>query len=533
MPDPDSSSRCFALANLAAALQKYARFSIVKPLATADWTVIAAYLAGILAFGLWSGRGQKSTRDYFLGREVIPWWGVGLSIVATETSALTFISVPAMAYGGDLTLMQMILGYVIARILLAIYLVPHYFKGEIFSAYQLLEHAFGPQSRRMAAGIFLVACTLGAGVRVYVSCIPIQLMLGVDVLTAILIFVGLTLVYTTLGGIRSVVWTDAAQFLLFMAGGIYTLLYVPSLVDGGWTAAMQKAAAAGKLHWFNPEFSLAAPFNIFMGLIGGTVLVLFSHGADQMIVQQVLTCGSVRAGRRALILSAVIILPLFLIFLLTGVLLWVYDGQFNLHELVPKNTAGLKQNDYIYPLFILRVVPPWFKGFLIVAILSAAMSSVASALAALSSVSTMDIVKGLSRRPRNDAFYFRFSKGSMVFWCAVLVAVAFASRQAPFVYNLAFTLTGLTSGAMLGGVLLAVFWRGGGALPVMAGMAASVLVMIGLSQISWTVEVAGTPETRKIFWPWFTLFGTTVTVAVAWLVARFSKVHASAASPAR
>ena len=502
----------------------------MKHLSAADWMVIAAYLAGILAFGLWSGRGQKSTRDYFLGKEVIPWWGVGLSIVATETSALTFISVPAMAYGGDLTLMQMILGYVIARILLAIYLVPHYFKGEIFSAYQLLENTFGKSSRRMAGGIFLIACTLGAGVRVFVSCIPIQLMLGVDILTAILIFVGLTLVYTTLGGIRSVIWTDAAQFMLFMAGGIYTLFYVPTLVEGGWAGALEKAAAAGKLHWFNPHFSLAAPFNIFMGLLGGTVLVLFSHGADQMIVQQVLTCGTVKSGRKALILSAVIIVPLFLIFLLTGVFLWVYDGQFNLHELVPKNTAGLKQNDYIYPLFILTVVPPWFKGFLIVAILSAAMSSVASALAALSSVSTMDIVKGLSRQPRSDAFYFRFSRCSMVFWCAMLVGVAFVSRQAPFVYNLAFTLTGLTSGAMLGGVLLAVFWRNAGPVPVMIGMAASVLVMIGVSQISWTVESGGKPETQKVFWPWFTLVGTAVTFAVPWIIARFGRTRPATAS---
>ncbi len=476
-------------------------------LSIGDWLVIVAYLAGILVFGLWSGQGQKNTRDYFLGKEDIPWWGVGLSIVATETSALTFISVPAMAYGGNLALLQIIIGYVIARVVLALVLVPHYFKGEIYSAYQLIEHAFGPAARRMAGGFFLITCTLGAGVRVFVTCIPIQLMLGVDLFTAILLFVGLALVYTYVGGIKSVVWTDAAQFLLFMAGGIYTLCYVPMLVEGGWAGAMQKAAAAGKLHWLNMRFSLAEPFNIWMGLLGATVLVLFSHGADQMIVQQVLTCKSVKNGRKALILSAVIVFPLFLVFLLTGVLLWVYDGQFHLHTLIPKTTAGLKQNDYLYPLFILTVVPHWLKGFLIVAILSAAMSSVSAALAALSSVSTMDIFKGLSRQPRSEEFYFRLSKYSTVFWCVMLVLVAFISREAPFVYNLAFTLTGLTSGAMLGGLVLALFTKKGSPVPVLIGMSVSLIAMIFVSTV-WK---------QQVFWPWYTLIGTTVTLAAAWI----------------
>ncbi len=487
-------------------------------LSAADWLVILLYLLGISALGVWSGRGQRSTRDYFLGKEHLPWWGVGLSIVATETSALTFISVPALAYGGDLGLLQIIIGYVIARVILAVVLVPHYFKGEIYSAYQLIEQAFGTPARRLAGAFFLIAATLGAGVRVYVTCIPIQLMLGVDVFTAILIFVGLALVYTCIGGIKSVIWTDATQFLLFMAGGIFTLCYVPTLVEGGWAGALHQAAAAGKLHWLNLEFSLAAPFNLWMGLFGATVLVMFSHGADQMIVQQVLTCKSVPGGRKALILSAAIIFPLFVIFLLTGTLLWVYYQQFPLGIAIPQNAAGLKQNDYIYPIFILSVVPHWLKGFLIVAILSAAMSSVSAALAALSSVSTMDIFKGWSRQPRDEAFYLRFSRRSTVFWCAILVLVALVSRQTTFVYNLAFSLTGLTSGAMLGALLLAVFWRKGNSTPVVSGMLASLAVMIALlclPKMAWSKEIWMKVVGAEIFWPWYTLIGTAVTLIVA------------------
>jgi Na+/proline symporter len=240
-----------------------------------------------------------------------------------------------------------------------------------------------------------------------------------------------------------------------------------------------------------------------------------------MVVQQVLTCKSVANGRKALILSAAIIFPVFLVFLLTGVLLWAYDAQFDLQQFIPKNTAGLKQNDYIYPLFILKSVPPWLKGFLIVAILSAAMSSVSSALAALSSVSTMDILKGLARKERGEQYFFRVSRASTVFWCGMLVLVAFLSRQATFVYNLAFTLNGLTSGAILGGVLLAVFARRGGSLPVIAGMVVSLLCMVGVSRIEWTVEIGGRSETMQVFWPWYTLIGTSVTLVVTWAVRTF------------
>src|SRR5436305_4053316 len=222
-----------------------------------DWGVIVVYLLGIIGLGVWFGRDQHTTRDYFLGGKNIPWWGIGLSIVAAETSALTIIGVPATAYGGNIAFLQMIVGYVIARIILAVVLVPHYFKGEIYSPYELFANTFGPAARQTAGGFFLISETLAAGVRVYVASIPVKLMLGDrllafgtgdPILGAILLFVVLSLLYTYIGGVKAVIWTDAVQFGLFLLGGIYALAYIPSLVDGGAAAVFSKAGEAGKLH---------------------------------------------------------------------------------------------------------------------------------------------------------------------------------------------------------------------------------------------------------------------------------------------
>jgi SSS family transporter len=474
-----------------------------------DWGIVLLYLAGIILFGISLGKGQKTTRDYFLGSRSVSWWGVGVSIVATETSALTFIGIPALAYGSDWSLLQIILGYVIARVVLAWVLVPHYFRGEIYSPYQLITRALGPGAGRLAGGMFLISGTLAAGVRVYVTSIPVQLMLGIDLFSAILLFVLLSWTYTYVGGIKAVIWTDVIQFLLFMAGGVFTVLYVPALLKGGWGGMMDPAAAAGKLHWLNLSFSWGMPFNLWMGILGGTFQVLSSHGADQLIVQRVLTCRSVADGRRALILSAAIILPLFLLFLATGTGLWAYYQEHPLAMPLPANSAGLVQNDYIYPIFILTVIPHAIKGFLMVAILSAAMSSVSSALSALAAVSTMDFA-GVLRGPQaGGPPTLLWSRLATVFWAVMLIGVAYASREAELVLNLAFSLSGITSGALLGGLLLAVFLKPPTARPLWAGILGSVGTMVGIH--FWIHFYAK----DAIAWPWFTLIGTLATLGIA------------------
>lgn len=504
----------------------------MNQLSVADWGMVVVYLAGVVALGTWCGRGLRDTRDYFLGSRNVAWWGIGMSIVATETSALTMIAVPAMAYGDNVAFVQMVFGYVLARIVLAIVMVPYYFRGEIYSPYQLFDRAFGRGARQTAGGLFLLSETLAAGVRVYVACIPLQLVLGISVLPAILLFIGLSLVYTYIGGVKAVIWTDAVQFCLFVAGGLFVLLYIPSRLEGGWIGALGEAAAAGKLHWLNTEFSLHPPFNLWMGIIGGTVLGLSSHGAEQLIVQRVLTCGTVAEGRKALMFSAVVILPLFCIFLLAGTMLWAFYQAHPFQIALPEVTpgSGIQANDFVLPIFIITEMPHVLRGLLIVAILSAAMSSVSSALSALASVSTMDFLKPLVREERSERSWLRIGKISTLLWAVALVGVAYWSREKSFVLNVAFSLRGLTSGALLGGLALAVFGRRGRSTPVVGGMLAALGTMTAihlLPRLEWTGELWRAWVGPEIFWPWYTLIGATVCLVVAWSLSRTTQWRVS------
>ena len=482
-------------------------FAAAHSLAPLDWVVIAAYLAGIIALGMWLGRGQKTTRDYFLGGRDLPWWGVALSIVATETSALTFIGVPAMLFakGGNLGFIQVVLGFAIGRLVLAAVMVPYYFKNEIYSPFALIGNAFGSGAHKTAAGFFLIAGTLAAGVRVFVTCIPLQLMLGWDVTSAILLFVGLSLVYTAIGGLKAVVWTDAVQFGLFVVGGLFALFYIPTLIDGGWGTAMDTAREGGKLVWLNTDFSLGAPFNIWMGIFGATIFVLFTHGIDQLVAQRVLACRSIADGRKALVFSAVTILPMMLLFLFVGVLLWAHYQHTPMAIEIPENVFGKKQTDYAFPIFMLTEAPVGVKGLLLVGIFAAAMSSVSSALSALASVSVMDL--GLSKSAQDDNAKLKLSRKATIFWGIALVGVAYASREVDSVMNTAFALAGLTSGGLLGGVLLALTWKQTDGRPIIIGMASSLAAMLAIKY--------GLKE--AIHWPWYTAIGCGITLLTAML----------------
>lgn len=487
-----------------------------------DWLIIAAYLIGVIVLGSWLGRGQRTTRDYFLGNREIPWWGVGMSIVATETSALTFIGIPALAYGGNILFIQIVAGYVIARVLLAIFLVPRYFRNEIYSPYELFASHCGEGARRTAAILFLIAGTLAAGVRVYVTCIPIQLLLGFDksqIIWAILLFVGLALIYTYVGGIKAVVWTDAIQFGLFVVGGLFVLAYVPWQMEGSISQVMSLAHQNGKTEWLSGAFTLDLPYNIWMGIIGATFMACATHGVDQLIVQRVLSCGSVAEGRKSLIFSAVVIFPLFLIFLFVGLALWAYYQQTPLPMPLPETEAGMPQNQYIFPIFIFTAIPTGLKALLIVGILAAAMSSVSSALSALASVLTMDLLNHWWVTRHNEPIHLNLSRHATLFWGIMLILVAYLSQQTTSILNLAFSLNGLTNGAMLGGILFVLAHRRPRTGPVIFGMLLSLAIMSAIHFIprsplnQWWMDWVGT----TVAWPWYTLIGTAVMLGAAWL----------------
>ena len=524
--------------------------------AAIDWVVVIGYLLLMIFMGVWMSGGQKSTRDYFLGGRNIPWWAVGLAIIACETSALTFIGVPAMAFGalsrneaghlvasgGSIDYLQIIIGYVVARIIVAVMMVPHYFKGDVYSPYQILTKSFGKGPRYLASGLFLIGGSLGAGVRIYVTAIAVMVVFRVfypdwGIMHSIALFTTVAFIYTWVGGIKAVIWADVIQFSIFVIGGAYALYFIPTLLDGGWDEMMRIGAETGRLTWIrsglvsmqsfqdsggsgfggfiwaNIKEIIGGRFNIWMGLIGATIGVMCSHGVDQLNVQRVLTCKNAREGGKALVLSAFLIFPLFLMFLMVGVALYAYYStngfNFGIDPWNPTDLTATPKADYIFPIFIVTQVPTVLKGLLIAGILAAAMSSISGALAALGSVAVMDFYRVLDRNRKSEKFYLGLSRWGIIAVSLVLMVIAYLCKNAPLVFNLAFTLAGLTSGAILGAVLFAMWKKRCYPGPIMAGMVASVVVVTIIVIMVRNGVIA-------MNWPWFTPIGTAVTLLVAY-----------------
>ena len=523
---------------------------------TSDIIVVILYLSLMMGIGWWASIGQKSARDYFLGGRNIPWWAVGMAIIATETSALTFIAVPAMAFGaltrdasgnlvvqqGAIDYLQLIIGYVLARIIISILMVPHYFKGDVYSPYQVLMKSFGKAPRYVASAFFLVGGSLGAGVRIYVTAIPVMMIFKVyfpwwNINYSILVFTIISIIYTYIGGVKAVIWTDVIQFFIFVIGGIAALFCITSLVDGGWHKIIEIGRDTHRLTWIRSglvsldEFHKSGGsgfwgflwtnikeimgakgnFNIWMGLIGATIGVMCSHGVDQLNVQRVLNCKNAKEGSRALILSAVLIFPLFWLFLMVGVSLYAFYYLNNFDFIMNPWGPDMKPKaDYIFPIFIMTHMPPILKGFIIAAILAAAMSSISGALSALGSVMVMDIFRVMDKKQRTEKEYLRISKYGIMLASISLIVVAYLSQGTPLVFNLAFQLAGLTSGALLGSVLFAIWKKRCYPGPIIAGMISSFIV-------ATIILIMSKMGILKIFWPWFTPIGTATTLGVAYL----------------
>src|SRR3954452_20794313 len=287
-----------------------------------DYLIIAAYLAGITLFGLQFRKRQRSLKDYFLADRNIPWWAIALSIVAAETSTLTIISIPGLAYDTNLTFLQVGLGYLVGRIIISFVLLPHYFRGELYTAYELIERRFGRRLRSLTAGLFLLTRAAAEGVRVYAVSVVVAIALGTGEITSIAIITALTLVYTFEGGLAAVIWTDVVQTVIYVGGTLVGLFTVLHLVPGGWTAIHAAALSAGKLQVFNFNASPYIPYTFWAGLIGGTFFTTASHGTDQLIVQRLLAARSQKQSVTALISSGVAIVFQFALFLILGVMLW-------------------------------------------------------------------------------------------------------------------------------------------------------------------------------------------------------------------
>ena len=461
-----------------------------------DLAIIALYLIGITLFGLRFRKRQRSLRDYFLAGREIPWWAIALSIVAAETSTLTIISIPGLAYDTNFTFLQVVMGYVVGRVVISFVLLPQYFRGELYTAYELIERRFGRGLRSLTAGLFLLTRGAAEGVRVYAVSIVVSIALGTGEVASIAIITALTLIYTFEGGLAAVIWTDVVQTFIYVGGtfvGLYTILH---LVPGGWPAIHAAAATAGKLQVFNFTRSFWIPYTFWAGLIGGTFFTVASHGTDQLIVQRLLAARNQKQSVTALLTSGVAILFQFALFLLVGVMLWAYYR-------VP--SANFSRPDRIYPTFIVSRMPHGISGLLIAAILAAAMSNLSAALNALSSSSIMDFY--LHFRPQTaERSRMQISRAFTFFWGLLLFALAvLALHRVGRVVEVGLQIASVAYGSLLGVFLLGVLTRKANQRGAIVGM----LLGFGVELYLWLFT--------RVPWTWWVMCGAIVTFGIGYL----------------
>lgn len=461
-----------------------------------DLVVIVVYFAAVVAAGLLLAGRQQDASDYFLGRRGLPWWAIMLSIVATETSALTVISVPGIAARGDLTFLQLSFGYLLGRLGVAALLLPGYFDGTQETAYQRLERRFGPSARRVASAAFLVTRALGDGVRVFATAIPLAIITTWSIPAGILAVGIVTVFYTWVGGLRAVVWVDVVQLVFYVVGGIATIIVALQLADRGFADAW----AAGKLAVLNTDLSFKTTYTLWGGLVGGALLSAASHGTDHLIVQRLLAARDLPDARRALLGSGVFIIGQFALFLLVGTSLWLAGAD----------RTGMAA-DAIYPTFVVERLPPGLAGLVVAAILAAAMSTVSSSLNSLASASTHDFYAALTGRS-DAAHLLKVGRGLTLVWAAILVggAMLFRDRNTPVVV-LALSIASITYGGLLGSYLLGGLWPRTRQFDVILAILVGVAFMIPV--------VLGFPGRLLpgLAWPWYVPLGTAVTVAVGML----------------
>lgn len=463
-----------------------------------DLGIIAMYLVGITWFGAHFRKNQKSLKDYFLGGKTTPWWAIGFSIVSAETSTLTVIGTPALSFQGNFGFLQVVFGYLLARVVISLLLMPHYFRGELFTAYELIQRRFGLRLRRVTAGTFLVLRALAEGVRVFAISIVVSIVLGTGEIASIVVIMCLTLFYTFEGGMTAVIWTDVVQMFLYVGGAIVSLFVMLGQIDGGWAAVMGAAASAGKLEVFDFRFEptlefLSRQYSFWAGILGGCFLTTASHGTEQLMVQRLLSSKHMRDARKALFGSWVVIFFQFALFLVIGLILWKHY--------LDTGAAPPHPADRIYPEFIWTSLPPGVRGLVIAAILAAAMSNLSAALNSLASTTVMDFYK-LKFAHHGEGHYLRLARLVTLGWGVVLFAIGVLSRQVKSVLEAGLGIASILYGALLGVFLLGVLTRRVGERAAIAGMLAGLGVNLYLR--------FATP----VAWTWYVLVGTVTTVVV-------------------
>jgi solute:Na+ symporter, SSS family len=484
-----------------------------------DYAVLAFYLVGITIFGTRFRRSQRTVKDYFIGAKNTHWLVISLSIVATETSTLTLIGVPALAYstfprpeqGGNFTYLQVVLGYMVARVIISLLFIPAYFRGDLLTAYELLRRRFGPKAKNFAASLFLVMRALAEGVRVFAASLVLSAVLGTSFpglphlwLWSIVIVGLLTLIYTFEGGISAVIWTDLIQLIIYVGGSLLAAYELLQLIPGGWSTVVAEAQPMNKFQMFSFIVDFKVPFTFWAGLLGGTFLTMASHGTDQLLVQRLLTCRNQRDSQKALIFSGFAVFFQFLLFLTIGVMLFAYYKAYPL-------SVALQSNDQIFPTFIVQRLPHGVAGLVIAAIFAAAMSNLSGSLNSLSSTTVLDFYKPLIKPSAGESQLLGLSRWFTAAWGVVLIGIAMVARRWGSVFTAGLTIASLVYGPMLGAFLLGVLTKRANQTGVMSGMATSLFFML----LIW--------YKTPIAWTWYVLFGTTVCFIVGYAVSLVSK----------
>jgi len=469
-------------------------------ISTIDLAIIVLYLCGITVFGAAFRRGQRTLRDYFLGGRTAPWWAIACSIVATETSTLTIIGTPAIAYAGNLAFLQLVFGYLLARAILCVVLVPQYFQGEFYTAYQLLEKRFGARMKSAAATVFIGTRALAEGVRISAIGKVVSVAFGTGERWSIAIVTALTIIYTFEGGMSAVIWTDVAQLALYLTGSVAAFALLLHKIPGGWHEVTRVAAASGgKLRVFDFAFSLTKSYTFWSGTIGGTFLTMASHGTDQTMVQRLLAARNERDSKRALLGSGVIVLAQFALFLVIGVMLFVFARQASLPA--PQDT------DRIFPLFVVHEMPVGLAGLVLASIFAVAMSNASGSLNSLASSTVFDFGRAASGTADRS---LRRSRLVTVFWGILLGLLGLIPWGS--VLEAGLTVASITYGGLLGVFLLGTWNRRATETGALVGLAAGLAGMIAVR--FWT----------PLAFTWYVLAGTIVTFTIGSMISSIASL---------
>ena len=476
-----------------------------------DLIIIVAYLAGVLLVGWYFSRKQKNIRDYFLSDHEVPWWAIAASIVATETSIVTFISVPAFAYaagggvGGNFTFLQLVTGYMIGRIIIVLLFIPSYFRGEMFTVYQILDQRFGGRVKRVAASLFIVTRSFADGVRIYATALPLALLTGWADWKSILLIGAVMIVFTYLGGIMAVIWIEVIQLAIYNLGAIVAAVILLNLIQGGWTEVVAVGREFNKFQVLDFTADITRSYTFWAGVIGGAFLTTATHGTDQYMVQRYLCGKNARQAAKALLASGAVVFVQFVMFLLIGVMLFVFYRQ------QPQLPEGITA-DRVFSYFIVNQLPTGVVGLVIAAMLAAAMSS---SLNALASTTLTDFYQPLVARERSDSHYMKVSRVLTAFWGGVqVVAALYMIGKEKRIVDMVLEIASFTNGPILGlfflGTLTRRVGRKGALVGVISGIAVITLIA-GTNLIRDHLR-----EPRIVSWQWYVLIGSMVTFVVGY-----------------